>query len=171
MSPAVTVDPAPASERALIEGLLQFYIYDFAEMYGPDDGFDLGADGRYEPYPYVASYWRDADRWPLIIRCGGKPAGFILLNTVSHRGVAIDRAVAEFFVMRTYRRAGVGAFAARSVFTRYPGRWELAIAAPNAGARRFWPNVVNGTPGVWDVQTVDLDEIHQSRRIISFTSG
>jgi len=168
VTPPVTVDPARANERALIEGLFQFYIYDFAEMYGPNDGFEMGSDGRYEPCPYLDSYWTEADRWPFIIRYGDKPAGFILLNTFSHRDAAVDRAVAEFFVMRTYRRSGVGAVAARTVFTRFPGRWELAIAAPNAGARRFWPKVVAGTPGVRDLQTFDLDGTQKSRRILAF---
>lgn len=169
MAAKVTVDPAPPGERVLIEGLFQFYVYDFAEMYGAEPGFDIGPDGRFSDYPYMAGYWSEADRRPFVIRYEGRPAGFVLVNAVSHRGAAIDHAVAEFFVMRPFRRSGVGAIAPHTVFSRLPGRWELAIASVNEGAHRFWPAVVAGAPGVRDIETIDFDEGERSRRILSFT--
>ena len=167
--PRISVDPAAESERRLIEGLFHFYIYDFAEMYGPGGDFHVGADGLYEPYPHLGSFWQEPDRRPFLIRVDGKTAGFVLLNRVSHLGAEIDHAVSEFFVLRPFRRCGAGAAAARWVFRTFSGRWELAIAAPNAVARRFWPAVVAATPGVCDIRSVDLDETRQSRRILSFT--
>ncbi len=168
MSPTISVDPAPPGERALIEGLFQFYIYDFAEMFGGDPEFDVGSDGRFSAHPHIAGYWGDTGRIPFVIRFDGRPAGFILVNRISHSHAVIDHAVAEFFVMRPFRRRGVGAAAAHTVFTRLPGRWELAIAAVNQGGRRFWPKVVSSAPGVSEIETLDLPEGERSRRILSF---
>src|SRR5579864_5575726 len=99
MSAEIRVDVASPAEQPLLEGLMQFYIYDFSEL-EPDgsDGLDFDAAGRFKPYPYLPDYWREAGRVPLVIRRGGKPAGFALLNQLSHLGEPVDRNMAEFFV-------------------------------------------------------------------------
>ncbi len=164
----VQVRLARPDERALIEGLLQFYFHDFSELYpGITADWELDGAGRYGAYPYLDSYWRDADRRPFLIEADGRAAGFALINAHSHRGEAIDHAVAEFFVLRQYRRSGVGLRAARSIFANHPGRWELAIAAVNAAARAFWPKAVLDTPGVRELTAVKVQP--NDRVVLSFT--
>jgi Predicted acetyltransferase len=46
--------------------------------------------------------------------------------------------MAEFFVMRKYRRGGVGGKAARAVFARFPGEWQVRQLAANGAAVAFW---------------------------------
>jgi predicted acetyltransferase len=50
--------------------------------------------------------------------------------------------MAEFFVMRKYRRGGVGVIAARAVFARFPGEWQVRELAANAGAVAFWRKAI-----------------------------
>lgn len=164
---AVTVRLARAEERPLIEGLFQFYIHDFSELYsGQPVGWDLDVDGRFGPYEYMESYWRDVDRRAFLIEVDNRTAGFGLVNAHSHRGAAIEHAMAEFFVTRQFRRSGVGQEAARSIFGANPGRWELAIAAPNAAARAFWPKAVLDTPGVREFTAVKVQP--NDRMVLSF---
>ena len=60
----------------------------------------------------------------------------------------LDHAVAEFFVLRKYRRARVGTRAALSIFRRYPGRWEVGVAWYNPPALAFWRKVTEeAAPG------------------------
>ena len=68
----------------------------------------------------MESYWRDADRLPFLIEMDSRTAGFALVNAHSHRGEPIDHAMAEFFVARQFRRAGVGHQAARAIFGAPP---------------------------------------------------
>ena len=104
----VRVSPALESERSLIEGLLQFYLYDLSEMEPVgSDALDFDESGGYEPHHLPADCWAGANRHSLLIRLGEKIAGFALLNTQSHRGVRVDRNMAEFFVARKFRRRGV----------------------------------------------------------------
>jgi predicted acetyltransferase len=164
----VTTPLARPDERALIEGLFQFYIHDFSELYpGVTSGWDLDANGRFGPYEYMDDYWRDADRRPFLIESDGRTAGFALVNALSHRGAPIDHAMAEFFVLRQFRRSGVGQEAARTIFTANPGRWELAIAAPNAAARAFWPRAILATPGVRGLEAELVQP--NDRTVLSFT--
>ncbi len=165
----IEVTPAAEAERPLIENLFQYYIYDFSEMEPAHSGeFELGADGRFAPYPYMDAYWREASRIPLIIRRDGKPLGFALLNAHSHSGQTVDRNMAEFFVMRKHRRGGVASAAVRAILVRYPGRWEIAMVERNTGARAFWPKAVEATPGVRDLTMLHGDGARWTGPILSF---
>ena len=50
--------------------------------------------------------------------------------------------LAEFFILKRYRRTGVGRQAARALFDRFRGRWQLSILARNAPAIAFWRRVL-----------------------------
>lgn len=43
------------------------------------------------------------------IRVGGALAGFALLNKASHCGRSVDYNMGEYFIVRTFRRDGIGA--------------------------------------------------------------
>ena len=137
MADAVTVTEAaiPAS----LDRLLQFYLYDFSE-YAPLHG-EVDDNGQFACH-WLDSYWQEADRVPLLIRADGRIAGFALLNQWSALDRPVDRPVAEFFVLRKYRRARVGTRAAHLVFHRYPGRWEVPVTDHNREALLFWSSLV-----------------------------
>ena len=46
------------------------------------------------------------------------------------------------FVLRKYRRAGIGTIAARALFARFPGRWQVRQLAMNAAATAFWRRAI-----------------------------
>jgi predicted acetyltransferase len=144
MSADVAVDLAQPSEQPLLAGMMQFYLYDFSEL-EPDGSadFELTASGLFEPYKYLPDYWRDPSRTPLVIRRGGQPVGFALLNQHSHlSGGHVERNMAEFFVARKHRRHGVASEAVRQILEAYPGRWEVAVVARNGAAQAFWPRAI-----------------------------
>jgi predicted acetyltransferase len=135
----ITLTPATSDERAALESLLQLYTYDWSEM-GP---FDVGEDGRFEDYPLDA-YFQDQGHHPLLLRVDGKLAGFALVVERSRLdGAAGVLDMAEFFVMRRYRRKGVGLAAATAAFDRFRGRWEIRQREQNVAATAFWRRVVD----------------------------
>jgi predicted acetyltransferase len=169
---SLTVTPARADEQVLLEGLFQFYIHDFSEFAAPGStSFEFDAMGRLAAYPYMGSYWTDANRWPLLIRVDGRSAGFALVNTLSHCGETIDRNMAEFFVARKYRRCGVASEAARRVFEMHPGKWEVAVAARNLPAISFWPKAIAGAPTVTDIRRREQNDDNWRGPIWHFRAG
>ena len=62
--------------------------------------------------------------------------------------------MAEFFVMRRYRRKGVGAAAATAAFDRFKGPWEIRQRRENVAATAFWRRVIGGYTGG------KFDEVH-----------
>ena len=84
----------------------------------------------------------------LLIRADDHLAGFALVNQWSALELPLDHAVAEFFVLRKYRRARVGTRAALFIFRRYPGRWEVPVVWCNPPALAFWRSVTEeAAPG------------------------
>src|SRR5215472_4665122 len=138
----VTLTQVPVSQSAIITNLIQLYKYDFSEFapIGSPYG-EVGSNGRFV-YDGLDSYWREADRVPLTIHANGRLAGFILVNRWSALNRELDHSVGEFFVLRKYRRIGVGSRAAKLLFERWPGRWEVGVASYNEPAQRFWRKAI-----------------------------
>ncbi len=155
-SPAVTIEPAGPERKRAIANLIQLYVHDFSEHWRGGPGGELSEEGLFDPYPFLDSYWREPDRFPLLIRVDGRLAGFALVNRVGHLGRPLDRNMAEFFVARKHRRAGVGLAAAHLILERWPGVWEIGVARRNMAALAFWRRVVRDCPGRVGVEELDL---------------
>ena len=168
----VTVRLARRSEKALIEGLSQFYIYDFSELEpaGSAD-FEFDRRGRFPPLPYLDEHWRREGLSPLLIHVEQRTVGFALLNTFSHGGGTVERNMGEFFVARKYRRRGIAMRAVREVLRQYPGRWEVAVAERNLAAKAFWPRAIAAAPNVSDLVRREGDGEHWRGPIWSFLAG
>ena len=139
----ISLDPASRDERRTLENLLQLYVYDWSEILP----LDVRDDGRFEDFPLEA-YWRDDWRHPFLLRVDGKLGGFALVSERSRlTGTAGVVDMAEFFVMRKYRRQGVGFAAASAAFARFPGRWEIRQRDENLAATAFWVRVVGRYTG------------------------
>jgi predicted acetyltransferase len=147
--------PANAADRPAIDNLLQLYIHDFSEHWAGRSEGELLDTGRFPDYP-LDKYWSDPGCVPLLLRVDGKLAGFALLNQQGHVGRPVDRNMAEFFVVRKHRRAGLGRIAAHQIFTRYPGQWEVAVARRNVAALAFWRRVIGQHPLAIDIDETDV---------------
>ena len=150
---SVTVVEAPAAQRPVFDRLLQLYLYDFSVFapIGSSHG-EVDEEGRFF-YPGIDSYWQQDGHIPLLIRADDHLAGFVLVNEWSALGRPLDHVVAEFFVLRKYRRARVGERAALLVFRRYPGQWEVPVAWYNPPAQAFWRSVAE------ELAPVEVEEI------------
>jgi len=150
----VLVSPAARVEEQALRALFELYAYDFSELLG----LDLGDDGRFA-VPSLAAYWEDPRRHPFLVRIDGKLAGFALVGQGSRLGddpEVFD--MAEFFVVRRYRRHGVGERVAVEIFNKFPGRWEVRQRPENTAATAFWRRVIGRYTGQRFVETQWDDE-------------
>ncbi len=138
--------PTTADEHDVLTALMQLYVYDFSEMLG----LDVEDDGRYRG-PSMEG------REAFLVRVDGKLAGFALILGKSRlTGEEGVRDLAELFVLRRFRRTGVGEKVARWLFDRYPSRWEVRQKQENAPAIAFWRRVIDRyTEGRYDEETLD----------------
>lgn len=130
--PAVDVTSAELADEPVLRRLMELYLHDFSEI----DGGDVGDHGTFG-YRCLGLYWLEAHRHPFLIRVDGHLAGFALVR----EGPSTE--MAEFFVVRKYRRRGVGAIAARNVLARYPGPWRVHQIPGNDAAVAFWRHAIS----------------------------
>lgn len=134
----ITLHPMPVAEKVLLIRLMELYLYDFSE-FSQDDINEYG----YYGYDHIDDYWNEEGRFPYLIRVDGKIAGFALICPHCRDRKEEDaRCIGEFFVMRKYRRMGVGKRAAMQLFDLHRGCWEVCYWKSNVPAGVFWKNVV-----------------------------
>ena len=125
---------ATIAQKPIIANLLELYAYDFSEFCY----FDIGDDGLYG-YPNLSQYWRDSNKHPFLIYVDNKIAGLILVqqgSPISNKPDVWD--VAEFFIMRKYRRDGMGTTAAIKIWEQLKGTWQVRVLKDNPAACSFW---------------------------------
>lgn len=132
MSARLELVPAGIEHTPVLANLLELYIHDFSEFVPKD----VAEDGRFG-YPDLSFYWSDPRRHPFLARLDGKWAGLALVHQLPH---VWD--MAEFFVLRRYRRQGLGAELARRIWHTFPGAWQVRVRAGNATAISFWETCI-----------------------------
>lgn len=152
---AVSITGALQTEAAIIQNLVQLYTHDFSEFWGGTKRGDLNAEGRFDAYP-LDDYWSRPNWSALFIWCRGALAGFSLLNDETHSGLAANRNMGEFFILRKHRGRGVAQFAAEAIFSAHPGLWEIAVTRRNVRARQFWRKSMLHSGRASNVQELEL---------------
>jgi predicted acetyltransferase len=161
---------AAASDAPVLSNLLELYVHDLSATFG----LDVGADGQFG-YPKLPLYWSEPElRFPFLIHCGSKLAGFALItrgSPVSDNPDDLD--IAEFFILRRYRRASVGKQAAFLLWNRLPGHWIVRVSEGNPTGCDFWTTIIieytsgelvqstrDGKPHAWRVFSFDSIKPH-----------
>jgi predicted acetyltransferase len=166
-SDRVTLEPAVRADEPVLRNLLELYVHDLSEIFPQAR---VGPDGRFG-YAHLPLYFSEPERrFPFLIRAGGDLAGFALAMRGSPATDAPDDLdVAEFFVLRGHRRAGVGREAAPLLWDRIPGRWVVRCSFANRAGLPFWEGVIGAyTGGAFDAR--ELPGSPNPWRVFSFHS-
>lgn len=126
-------------QREILAHLIELYEYDFSEY----ENSDVNAYGLYG-YSYLDYYWTEDKRYAYFIKVNGKLAGFVMVCGYCY--VSKDEEtlfLSEFFVMKKYRRQGIGKYAALQILREHPGKWELTVHPNNPGSHKFWKKVIS----------------------------
>ena len=124
----------PESRKTVLRNMLELCQHDYTE-FAPAFR-DLNEAGRFE-YRYLDNYWTEENRFPYILKIGGKYAGFALVRINERRAYEMS----EFFILRKYRKAGNGSYLALTVFENHKGDWEVGTHENNTAAH-FWRKVI-----------------------------
>ncbi len=137
MPEPLLVRPAGAVDRLPLSRLLELYQHDLSDLW--DQDLDLHGDYGYE----LDRFLHRERAWAYLFEVDGRLAGFGLVDT-RVRLPGDDFWMDQFFVLKKYRRRGVGAAAARQVVAQHPGRWQVGQMPGNAPAQAFWRRVIAG---------------------------
>jgi predicted acetyltransferase len=143
----VEIRAARAEDRPALQRMLELYQYELSDLWDQD----LDAHGEYG-YA-LGRFWSTNDCHAFVATVAGHYAGFALADgavKVGRSGNWMD----QFFVLKKYRRGGVGAALARHVFDAMPGRWEVGQMPDNLAAQAFWRRVIAQYTGGAFTETV-----------------
>lgn len=132
-----------AADRAWIRSQYGEYLEDLSRLSMNTGVFPAAGEfGEREP-ELMARWFADDSSHPLVVLKDDRPIGFALVSRPPrNQRETVDFRMAEFFITPKSRRLGVGRDAARLIFNRFAGAWEVTEFLYNRPAVAFWRAVV-----------------------------
>ncbi|VXB25750.1 GNAT family N-acetyltransferase [Pseudomonas sp. 8AS] len=134
--------PTSIDQLPLIANLYQFYAYESSDW----EQEDVEVDGRFYIHaPHLQRYWQEADWSAQLILVDGFIAGFLLIERSELPGVdALE--FADLFILKKYRRLGIGRALVEQVMVAGGGSWVVSFYQQDSMARQFWHKVLSQLP-------------------------
>lgn len=133
-----TIERVNEDEKLVLAHLIELYEYEFSE-YNQNDVNHLGLYG----YSYLDYYWTEDNRFAYFIKVEGRLAGFVMICDYCYISKDENRLfMSEFFIMKKYRRKGLGFLTLKEIFKIHQGRWELSVHPKNKPSVRFWEKAI-----------------------------
>lgn len=138
-------------DKDIIKNLFPLFIHDISEY---DSDEDVDARGAFD-IDFLEMYWRECDLIPLLIKVQERIAGFILLQTGKYAPPSKeDYYIGQFFILKGYRRKGIGKEAVRKLLNKFPGKYLVGQLPNNIPAIRFWKSAFSYC-GVHYIETLE----------------
>jgi predicted acetyltransferase len=136
----------------LIANLYQFYAYESSDW----EQEDVEVDGRFYIHEeHLARYWEDPQWSANLLLVDGFIAGFLLIEGSELPGIdALE--LADLFILKRYRRKGIGRAIATQVLSSGEANWLVRFYDQDEVSQAFWRTVLDNLPR--PVQAIELDD-------------
>lgn len=136
----------------LIRNLYQYYAYESSDW----EQEDVEIDGRFYVHEeHLARYWSEPQWSANLILADGFIAGFLLIERSELPGLdALE--LADLFVLKKYRRLGIGRALATQVLLSGDSPWLVRFYPQDEPAQAFWRAVLDDLPR--PVRAIELDD-------------
>ena len=131
--PMIRLQTVQKKDRDLLWNINQKYLYEMTNFY--DDPMD--ESGNYH-YGHFDDYFSDPMRVAYFIFDDDVLVGFAMICPYSNIGQDPDYTMAEFTIFPAYRRKHFAFNAAKMIFDKHPGKWEIKYNEKNSGAKKLW---------------------------------
>ncbi|WP_342622426.1 GNAT family N-acetyltransferase [Pseudomonas alkylphenolica] len=139
-------------QAELIRNLYQFYAYESSDW----EQEDVEVDGRFYIHEeHLIRYWQEPQWSANLILVDGFIAGFLLIERSEFAALnALE--LADLFILKRYRRKGIGRAIASQVLTSGESDWLVRFYDQDETAQAFWRAVLDNLPR--PVRTIELDD-------------
>ena len=156
----VELIPTGPEHIELIRNLYQFYAYESSDW----EQEDVEVDGRFYIHDeHLARYWQEPQWSANLILVDGYIAGFLLVERSELAGLDAQE-LADLFILKRYRRKGIGSAIATQVLCSGAANWLVRFYDQDEVSQAFWRTVLDNLPR--PAQTLELDDDPQ---LTSFT--
>lgn len=136
ISNEVKLIPVTIDEKNVLENLLTLFLHDLSEY---ADDLKINKEGKFE-YNGLELYFKFEDLRPFFIYFNNEIAGFVFLNSGKFAPKDIDFSVHELFILKGYRKRGIGSIAVCKILNSYKGKYKIGQLINNKNAINFWTN-------------------------------
>lgn len=136
---------AKINDYPTIQNMARFYVYDMSRYCGEEPGWECPDDGLFENFD-LKPYFTNSDCHAFFIMVGDEKAGFAMINKAGSVP-EVDWNMGDFFVLAKFQGKGIAEQAAKLVFERFKGCFEVATMPLNTKAHRFWLRVISSVTG------------------------
>ncbi|MCK3831235.1 GNAT family N-acetyltransferase [Pseudomonas fluorescens] len=139
-------------DAELIRNLYQYYAYESSDW----EQEDVEADGRFYIHDeHLARYWQDPQWSANLLLVDGYIAGFLLIEGSELPGIdALE--LADLFILKRYRRKGIGRAIASQVLCSGAANWLVRFYDQDEVSQAFWRTVLDNLPR--PVQMIELED-------------
>ncbi|HEU4602070.1 MAG TPA: GNAT family N-acetyltransferase [Steroidobacteraceae bacterium] len=152
-----------AQDRNWIQSQYPEYLEDLSQLSMNTGMFPASGEFGERQDDLMARWFADDSSHPLIILHNDKPVGFALVSRPPRNlREKTDFRMAEFFIDLRSRRLGIGREAAKLIFNRFEGNWEVTEFLYNRPAVAFWRSIVSQYTNGQYRETVASGEVRQT---------
>lgn len=129
----------------VMQNLSRLYTYDLSDIAVRLNGYQCDEKGQYSES--VREYFEDPNFDCYLLKVKEEWAGFavvkkkIQIESLDHESQMSQ--MAEFFIVRKFRRKGVATVAVFRIFDTYPGKWVVDVWPENRAACSFWSSAIS----------------------------
>ncbi|PWV95235.1 acetyltransferase (GNAT) family protein [Paenibacillus cellulosilyticus] len=132
---AVSLERISLDGLDTLKNLFELVAYDLSEW----SGANINDNGLYLTSLDVRSLVDDSDYDLFFVRVDAVLAGFVVVKYLREEDLYY---LNHFFILRKFRRQGVGKEAAIMVFDLHIGKWRVSEFEWNTPAQHFWIKVI-----------------------------
>ena len=138
----ISLELAHKDQKELMKNLMALYLHDLSSYV---DDLEINQEGFLE-YDGLDLFWEKKELIPLLIHYKGNVIGFVLLASPPYAPKGIDICIHEFFILRKYRKLGLGTKAIEELMQQYKGKYYVMQLEKNKPALEFWRNLYKKNP-------------------------
>lgn len=144
--------PADLEHAGIIRNLYQFYAYESSDW----EAEDVEVDGRFYVHDaHMDRYWQSPGWSASLVLVDGFIAGFVLVERSELPGID-GLELADLFILKRYRRQGIGLAVARQLLCQGECDWLLRCYREDGPAVAFCQALVADLPR--SVSSIALDD-------------
>lgn len=126
------------ADHQVLKNLLEYYLYEFS---GYRDDIELNKQGYFGFQGY--EQFLSEPFTTFFITVHENLAGFAIVEEKFSTNRDRCYCIREFFVVRKYRRRGIGKQVAWEIFNQFRGVWDICQIKANVRAQTFWRSIVS----------------------------
>lgn len=135
----ITIIDAKPEQEELFKNLVNLQFHDLSEF---RDNFDILEDGRFEWNFSECFKSNNENHHPLLIMFNNRVVGFLIFSMFNEKHPEADFQLVEMFILKMYRKKGIGKKVINLIFENYKGKYHLDVSKKNIPAINFWENLI-----------------------------